>query len=58
MQIEIPDLLSAGRTDLDVIADRAGVGALRSPGVPVVVAGQHDVLPSQRRDVPKQVRVR
>ena len=23
MQIEIPDLLSAGRTDLDVIADRA-----------------------------------
>ena len=23
-------------------------------GVPVVVTGQHDVLPSQRRDVPKQ----
>ena len=38
--------------------ERTHVGALRGSGVPVVVAGQDDVVPAQRRDVPEQDRVR
>ena len=38
--------LSAESRGIEV--QRTGVGALRGPGVPVVVAGQHDMLPSQR----------
>ena len=48
--------LSAESRGIEV--HRTGVGALRGPGVPVVVAGQHDMFPSQRRDVPEQGRVR
>ena len=33
-------------------------GALRGAGVPVVVSGQDDVIPAQRRDVPEQARLR
>ena len=34
------------------------VGVLRGAGVPVVVSGQDDVIPAQRRDVPEQARLR
>ena len=33
------------------------VGAVRGGGIPVVVSGQDDVVPAQRRNVPEQARV-
>ena len=41
-----------------VEVERPHVGALRGAGVPVVVSGQDDVAPAQRRDVSEQARVR
>ena len=59
----VPRITLRARSDWELRAnlrrievEGSHVGTLRSAGVPVVVSGQDDVVPAQRRDVPEQAR--